>query len=191
MELKLHALMASIPHAVFTHSSFSILFCTYAVLDASRRPNGNTSSRSTHKIPPLCKEKHLNEQKLKLDHQNQNNLNVGLVALCGEGNHDQNAQRVFDQMSDKNITSWHLMIGGYISNGLGCDGLLVFQQMKQAGVPSDGETFELFFTACAQAGGGGLVSVRGGVVVGGTVVTKEVGEVIDEVAVPRVISFKQ
>jgi len=89
MELKLHALMASIPHAVFTHSSFSILFCTYAVLDASRRPNGNTSSRSTHKIPPLCKEKHLNEQKLKLDHQNQNNLNVGLVALCGEGNHDQ------------------------------------------------------------------------------------------------------
>ncbi|KAG5098196.1 hypothetical protein JHK82_048050 [Glycine max] len=156
MELKLHALMASIPHAVFTHSSFSILFCTYAVLDASRRPNGNTSSRSTHKIPPLCKEKHLNEQKLKLDHQNQNNLNVGLVALCGEGNHDQ-----------------------------------VFQQMKQAGVPSDGETFELFFTACAQAGGGGLVSVRGGVVVGGTVVTKEVGEVIDEVAVPRVISFKQ
>ena len=90
----------------------------------------------------------------------------------------KNAQRVFDQMSDKNITSWHLMIGGYISNGLGCDGLLVFQQMKQAGVPSDGETFELFFTACAQAGGGGLVSVRGGVVVGGTVVTKEVGEVM-------------
>ena len=57
-----------------------------------------------------------------------------------------------------------LMIGGYTSNGLGCDGLLVFPQMKQARVLSDGKTFELVLTACAQAGGGGLIGVEGGVV---------------------------
>ena len=70
MELKLHTSMTSIPRAIFTHSSSSIPFCTYAVLDASRCWNDNTSSRSTHKISPLCKEKHPNERKLKLDYQN-------------------------------------------------------------------------------------------------------------------------
>ncbi|KAG5042288.1 hypothetical protein JHK87_006203 [Glycine soja] len=100
--------MTSIPRAIFTHSSSSIPFCTYAVLDASRL------------IRMYCK--------------------------CGSV---KNACRVFDQMSDKNIASWHLMLGGYTSNGLRCDGLLVFQQMKQSGVSSDGETFELVLTACA------------------------------------------
>ncbi|KAG5067654.1 hypothetical protein AAZX31_01G003100 [Glycine max] len=219
MELKLHTSMASIPRAVFTHSSSSIPFCTYAVPNASRRRNGTNNSRSTHKIPPLCKGNLPNEQKLQLDHQNQNAplpLNVDLVSLCEEGNLDQvlelmgqgavadyrvylallnlcehtrslesgkrvheflrrstfrrdvelsnrligmyckcgsvkDARRVFDQIPERNISSWHLMIGGYAANGLGCDGLLVFQQMKQAGVPPDGETFELVLAACAQA----------------------------------------
>ncbi|KAG5100568.1 hypothetical protein JHK82_045620 [Glycine max] len=199
---------------LFTHFSSFVFLCTYAVLDTSRRPNGNTSSLSTHKIHPLHKEKHPNEQKLKLDHQNQNHLNVDLVALCEEGNLDQvlelmgqgafadygiylallhfvkNARQVFDQMLDRNIASWHLMIGGYTSNGLGCDGLLVFPQMKQARVLSDGETFELVLTACAQAGGGGLIGVEGGVVVGEMAIIDKVGEVIDEVAVTRVILLK-
>ncbi|KHN24565.1 Pentatricopeptide repeat-containing protein, mitochondrial [Glycine soja] len=86
---------------------------------------------------------------------------IRMYCKCGSV---KNARQVFDQMLDRNIASWHLMIGGYTSNGLGCDGLLVFPQMKQARVLSDGETFELVLTACAQAGGGGLIGVEGGVV---------------------------
>ncbi|KAG4941946.1 hypothetical protein JHK87_045817 [Glycine soja] len=145
---------------LFTHFSSFVFLCTYAVLDTSRRPNGNTSSLSTHKIYPLHKEKHPNEQKLKLDHQNQNHLNVDLVALCEEGNLDQ----VLELMGQETSLPGILMIGGYTSNGLGCDGLLVFPQMKQARVLSDGKTFELVLTACAQAGGGGLIGVEGRVV---------------------------
>lgn len=219
MELKLHASMASvgsIPRAghsiVFTHSSSSVPFCTYAV-----PRNGTNTGRSTQKNPPLRKGNHPNEPKLKLDHQNQNELplNVDLVALCEEGKLDQvlelmgqgavadyrvylvllnlcehtrslesgkrvheflrrsnfrgdvelsnrligmyvkcgsvkDARRVFDQMLERNIDSWHLMIGGYTANGLGGDGLSVFQQMKQAGVLPDGETFELVLAACAR-----------------------------------------
>ncbi|RDX84210.1 Pentatricopeptide repeat-containing protein, mitochondrial, partial [Mucuna pruriens] len=219
MELKLHPSMASvgsIPRA--GNSISSIPFCTYAVLDASRRRNGTTSSRSTHKTPPLRKGNQPNAPKLNLDHQNQKAplpLNMDLVALCEEGNLDQalelmgqgavadyrvylallnlcehtrslesgkrvhdflrrsnfrgdvelsnrligmygkcgsvkDARRVFDQMPERNIASWHLMIGEYTANGLGYDGLLVFQQMKQAGVPPDGETFELVLAACAR-----------------------------------------
>jgi len=89
MELKLHASMASIPHAIFTHSSSFVPFCTYAAPNISKRRNGNTNRRSTHKIPSLRKEKYPNEQKLMLNHQNQNPLNVDLVALWEEGNLDQ------------------------------------------------------------------------------------------------------
>ena len=81
--------MASIPHTVFTHFSSFIPFYTYAVPNASRHRNDNTNNCSTHKIPLLPKEKHPNEQKLKLDHQNQNLLNVDFAALCEEGNLDQ------------------------------------------------------------------------------------------------------
>ncbi|KHN40337.1 Pentatricopeptide repeat-containing protein [Glycine soja] len=73
---------------------------------------------------------------------------IRMYCKCGSV---KDARRVFDQMLDRNMATWHLMIGGYTSNGLGCDGLLVFQQMKQAGVPPDGETFELVLAACAQA----------------------------------------
>jgi len=40
---------------------------------------------------------------------------------------------------------------------------------------------------CTGRGGGGLVGVKGGVVVGGTTVTKEVEGVIDDVALARAI----
>ncbi|WVZ14539.1 hypothetical protein V8G54_012105 [Vigna mungo] len=226
MELKLHTSMATVGSisraansVVFTHSSTSISICTYSIPDSSRRRNGNNTSRSTYKIPPLRKGNHPVEPKLKLDHQNQNAslpLNVDLVALCEEGKHDRvmelmgqgvtadyrvyfallnlcehtrslelgkkiheflrrstfrgdvelsnrligmyskcgsvkDARRVFDQMQERNTASWHLMIGGYTANGLACDGLLAFQKMKHAGVPLDGETFELVLAACAQA----------------------------------------
>ncbi|QCD91980.1 pentatricopeptide repeat-containing protein At2g15690, mitochondrial-like [Vigna unguiculata] len=226
MELKLHASMAAVGSisraansVVFTHSSTSVPICTYAVPDSSRRRNGNNTSRSAYKTPPLRKGNHPIEPKSKLDQQNQNAslpLNVDLVALCEEGKHDQvvelmgqgaaadyrvylallnlcertkslelgkrvheflrrstfrgdvelgnrligmyskcgsvkDARRVFDQMQERNTASWHLMIGGYTANGLACDGLLAFQKMKQAGVPFDGETFELVLAACAQA----------------------------------------
>ncbi|BAU02983.1 hypothetical protein LR48_Vigan10g003200 [Vigna angularis] len=73
---------------------------------------------------------------------------IGMYSKCGSV---KDARRVFDQMQERNTASWHLMIGGYTANGLACDGLLAFQKMKHAGVPLDGQTFELVLAACAQA----------------------------------------
>ncbi|CAJ1951599.1 unnamed protein product [Sphenostylis stenocarpa] len=77
-----------------------------------------------------------------------NNRLIGMYSKCGSV---KDARRVFDQMQERNTASWHLMIGGFTANGLGCDGLLAFQQMKKVGVAFDGETFELVLAACAQA----------------------------------------
>nr|AFK49152.1 unknown [Lotus japonicus] len=77
-----------------------------------------------------------------------NNRLIGMYGKCG-GMKD--ARRVFDKMPERNLSSWCLMISGYTVNGRGDDGLLVFQQMKQAGVEPDGETFALVLAACARA----------------------------------------
>lgn len=72
---------------------------------------------------------------------------ICMYVKCGSM---KNARKVFDKMSERNISSWHLLISGYTLNGLGDDGLLVFQQMKKQGITLDGETFELVLDACAR-----------------------------------------
>ncbi|KAF1859404.1 hypothetical protein Lal_00009988 [Lupinus albus] len=78
-------------------------------------------------------------------------LNNRLIGMYGKCERMKDARRVFDRMPERNINSWHLMINGYTLNGDGDGGLLVFQQMKQAGLRPDGETFQLVLAACARA----------------------------------------
>lgn len=61
------------------------------------------------------------------------------------------AQRVFDHMADRNIDSWNLMINGYADNGLGDDGLQLFEQMREQGLKPDSRTFLALFSACGSA----------------------------------------
>ncbi|KAK7245517.1 hypothetical protein RIF29_40363 [Crotalaria pallida] len=77
-----------------------------------------------------------------------NNRLIGMYARCGSV---KDARRVFDRMPERNISSWHLMIDGYTLNAAGEDGLLVFKQMKQAGLRPDSQTFSLVLAACARA----------------------------------------
>ncbi|KAI4350720.1 hypothetical protein L6164_005148 [Bauhinia variegata] len=77
-----------------------------------------------------------------------NNRLIGLYGGCGS---IKDARRVFERMHERNMRSWHLMISGYTLNGLGNDGLLIFDQMRQAGVLPDGESFALVLAACARA----------------------------------------
>ena len=76
-----------------------------------------------------------------------NNRLIGMYAKCGSM---KIARKVFDRMPERNIRSWHLMIGGYTENGVGDDALLVFQEMKEAGIQPDSETFVLVLAACAR-----------------------------------------
>nr|GMD47643.1 pentatricopeptide repeat-containing protein At2g15690 [Ipomoea batatas] len=61
------------------------------------------------------------------------------------------ARRVFDHMPERNIDTWHLMINGYALNGLGDDGLSLFEQMRTLGIQPNGQTFLAVFEACASA----------------------------------------
>lgn len=61
------------------------------------------------------------------------------------------ARQLFDRMPQRDMNSWHLMIGGYASNGQGDDGLQMFEHMRKAGIQPDARTFVLVLSACANA----------------------------------------
>ncbi|KAJ4956793.1 hypothetical protein NE237_013576 [Protea cynaroides] len=51
------------------------------------------------------------------------------------------AQRVFDQILEKNVISWTSMITGYAIHGIGSQALEIFQQMLETGVKPNEVTF--------------------------------------------------
>ncbi|CAA2934615.1 pentatricopeptide repeat-containing At2g15690 [Olea europaea subsp. europaea] len=77
-----------------------------------------------------------------------NNRVLDMYSKCGSMT---DARRVFDHMPDRNMDSWHLMIYGYAVNGLGDNGLALFEQMRKLGLQPSGETFLAVLEACASA----------------------------------------
>nr|XP_016468453.1 PREDICTED: pentatricopeptide repeat-containing protein At2g15690 [Nicotiana tabacum] len=77
-----------------------------------------------------------------------NNKVINMYSKCGSM---IDARRVFDHMRDRDMDSWHLMINGYALNGLGDDGLTLYDQMRELGMKPSEETFLYIFEACASA----------------------------------------
>lgn len=73
---------------------------------------------------------------------------IDMYSKCGSM---ADARRVFDHMVDRTMDSWHLMINAYAANGLGDDGLALFEQMKTIRLVPTGETFLAVLEACASA----------------------------------------
>lgn len=76
-------------------------------------------------------------------------LNNKLIQMYGKCSNMRVARKVFDQMRDRNLGSWNLMINGYAENGQGNDGLLLFEQMRKSDFVINEETFVAVFAACA------------------------------------------
>ncbi|XP_044508695.1 pentatricopeptide repeat-containing protein At2g15690, mitochondrial-like [Mangifera indica] len=77
-----------------------------------------------------------------------NNKVIGMYGKCASM---IDARRVFDHMPDRNMDSWHLMINGYADNGLGDEGLQLFEQMRKLGLKPNEQTFLAVFSACGSA----------------------------------------
>ncbi|PIA42657.1 hypothetical protein AQUCO_02000242v1 [Aquilegia coerulea] len=59
------------------------------------------------------------------------------------------AHEVFENMPERNLTSWDTMITGSAKNGHGEDAIDLFTQFKQAGLTPDGQMFMGVFLACS------------------------------------------
>ncbi|GER56641.1 pentatricopeptide repeat-containing protein [Striga asiatica] len=76
------------------------------------------------------------------------NMVLDMYIKCGSM---VDARRVFDHMPERSMDSWHLMINGYATNGLGDDGLALFEQMRNLGLRPTHQTFLAVLEACATA----------------------------------------
>ncbi|KAK4752133.1 hypothetical protein SAY87_020931 [Trapa incisa] len=79
-------------------------------------------------------------------------MNNRVLEMYGKCGSMTDARRVFDHMLDKNIDSWHLMINGYANNGLGDDGLELYEHMRNLGLRPNEQTFLAVLSACACIG---------------------------------------
>ncbi|XP_073103781.1 pentatricopeptide repeat-containing protein At4g32450, mitochondrial isoform X2 [Elaeis guineensis] len=62
------------------------------------------------------------------------------------------AYQLFENMPQRNLTSWDTMIMGLSNNGLGEDAIDLFGEFKQKGLRPDGQMFVTIFAACGILG---------------------------------------
>ncbi|CAH9136745.1 unnamed protein product [Cuscuta epithymum] len=74
---------------------------------------------------------------------------VDMYAKCGN---IEIARQLFDAMLEKNEVTWNAMISGYGQHGLGCESLMLFEEMLSSGVHPTGVTFLSLLYACSHAG---------------------------------------
>ncbi|KAJ0031365.1 hypothetical protein Pint_13362 [Pistacia integerrima] len=79
-------------------------------------------------------------------------LNNKLIEMYGRCNNIKGARKVFDQMREKDLSSWHMMVNAYAVDGEGQNGLLLFEQMRKLDLLPSEETFVVVLAACASAG---------------------------------------
>eukprot|EP01018_Ginkgo_biloba_P002731 Gb_33134 [translate_table: standard] len=88
---------------------------------------------------------HMNDRGFNADRCLRNTL-VNLYAKCGSL---MDARRVFDQMPERNVFTWTVMIAAYSKHGLAEEALTMFHQMQRTGIQPDQFTFASVLPACA------------------------------------------
>eukprot|EP01018_Ginkgo_biloba_P019068 Gb_40768 [translate_table: standard] len=77
------------------------------------------------------------------------NALIDMYAKCGS---IDDARRLFDKMSQRDVVSWNAMIAGYGMHGYGEDALALFHKMQQAVMEPNEITFIAVLSACSHSG---------------------------------------
>ncbi|XP_058089731.1 putative pentatricopeptide repeat-containing protein At3g13770, mitochondrial [Magnolia sinica] len=79
-------------------------------------------------------------------------LQTDLVLVYSKCNCLEDARRVFDEMPERNMHSWNILISCYVQNSLCNEALSFFRGFLDAGLRPDHFTFPSLFKACAGIG---------------------------------------
>ncbi|KAI7741231.1 hypothetical protein M8C21_023841, partial [Ambrosia artemisiifolia] len=74
---------------------------------------------------------------------------VDMYAKCGNL---EDCERMFDDMSNRNLITWNALLGGYAHLGQADMALALFEQMKRGNVNPNYVTFVSILAACSRAG---------------------------------------
>ncbi|KAL4581216.1 hypothetical protein LXL04_017426 [Taraxacum kok-saghyz] len=103
------------------------------------------------KFKKLEDAKKVHDYLLRSSYRGETQLNHKVIDMYSKCGSMIDARRVFDHMSEKTIDTWHLIITGYASNGLGDEGLEMFEQMRNHGLQPTDQTFLAVLESCAGA----------------------------------------
>ncbi|KAK2975921.1 hypothetical protein RJ640_007399 [Escallonia rubra] len=78
-------------------------------------------------------------------------LNHKVIEMYSKCGSMVDARRVFDHMADRSMDAWHLIINAYAANGLGDDGLAMYEKMRNSGLKPNEQTFLAVLSACGGA----------------------------------------
>eukprot|EP01018_Ginkgo_biloba_P030408 Gb_26155 [translate_table: standard] len=78
-------------------------------------------------------------------------VECALIDMYSKCRSMENACRVFDEMSQRNVVSWTAMIAGYAQNGLANEALKVFREMQVAGMKPNLMTITSVLPACTHS----------------------------------------
>eukprot|EP00257_Ricinus_communis_P022716 XP_015582522.1 pentatricopeptide repeat-containing protein At5g66520-like [Ricinus communis] len=147
-----NTLIQSFSHSQIPHISFSI----YARMHTnSILPNNYTFPfllKSLSDFKDLTQGQCVQAQVIKLGHSYdiyvQNSL-LNLYASCGHMGH---CRSVFDEMPERDVVSWTVLIMGYRNAENYGDALIAFEQMQYAGIVPNHVTMVNVLGACARFG---------------------------------------
>lgn len=88
----------------------------------------------------------------KLGFGSHNAIANSLIALYFKSRRVESAQKVFDELSDRDVISWNSMISGYASNGLAEKGIKIFIEILGLGIHMDLATMVNVLVACVHNG---------------------------------------
>lgn len=77
---------------------------------------------------------------------------TALVDLYCKWGRMDDARKVFDKMSHKNLISWNALIGGYGNHGMGAEAAAFFESMLKEGIIPNHVTFLAVLGACSYSG---------------------------------------
>ncbi|URE20998.1 PPR repeat [Musa troglodytarum] len=129
------------------------LKCLQFTIGSAPEGSPETGSSSTYKgtieeLDDFCREKKVTDAVEVLALLEKNDVMVDLPR-CGS---TTDAFQLFDNMPQRNLTTWDTMIMGLANNGLGEDAIDLFTQLKQKGLKPDGGLFVSIFAACGSLG---------------------------------------
>ncbi|XP_042484747.1 pentatricopeptide repeat-containing protein DOT4, chloroplastic [Macadamia integrifolia] len=89
---------------------------------------------------------------LKLGFDSHNAVGNALISFYAKCKQIKSADKVFDDLSDRDVISWNSIISGHITNGLTEVGLEIFSEMQLLGVKMNLATMVSVLPACAEMG---------------------------------------
>ncbi|OEL36225.1 Pentatricopeptide repeat-containing protein [Dichanthelium oligosanthes] len=79
-------------------------------------------------------------------------VSTGLVDMYCKCGSIQQARKIFDSVSNRDLAIWSAMINGYACNGEGSKSVALFSEMQSRGVQPDAIVFTHVLTACNHSG---------------------------------------